>query len=1413
MRENRQSKPKKVLNAFSKINIMLFSMLFLFTGTAMAADIDAAMFTPAENDWSLAILSQLFGELVIAAGGGNYAYNGNLFLGERLDPFQDILTSFNVMCAIVAITLGGTSLAQKLNEMSEKGQTGDFGSALYWVRVGVGATFIMPVHYGYCVLQVMVMWLIINSVGAADHILKMWLGITTTPENVSIGSGTSNMDAMYKIKMPAPQIADLIYKTAEGYTCAYGLASQKVADNFQQLYEQKRFESLKSVKNGAYTNSVIGVTTARQENPLIQEKKLTSVNVDSETIGVLNNSNKDSTVVLQETIAKSQSENQRLQAEKNERFNATRTAEQQAFSQAKQEALSKMDTFVSDIFGNNVNLISLQAEHTKPFYFGVQGKKESLKNAEGAKVRNKEISAVCGFIDFTKTVNSNAAKELVQNAAQAIKHLEETKKIEKEQAAQARQGLTIGSSNQEALLKNKPKYDAEMVAAYVAAYNVARQQIAEATRDYVAKINNEVRFVATEDGSWLQAPLSNAKYTSIQLEALDEYNAKLYAIARNMESNLLNAMISYFNKTSNKNLINDYMQFGFDALPRIMQESNLSTNFVDSRNLANAIAFRDGWFSFGSIPMLLTNSIHQVQTLGNYSPALGYASDRKEDYSSFIGDGEKAIVNVRYKTHAFNEIKAFYGLYPEIAERSTHPAIIRLQNPSSGPVNSIASLALGLDLSSLTMTDRHPLIVMIEAGYSLINASEKFLTFNSYWDARQGKVSKDNRPTDGNPANVSAQSNMLLTTAMSSMVVIGLMLAFYLPVLPFLIWVGATLGWLVAVVEAILVAPLWAAMHLSNDGSKLVGKGQTGYSLLLSLLFRAPLMVMGFIAAFTILQVYGIYLNYIFGFSVMLSLGGSFSTEEVTFMSLTSILAAYGIYAIYMQIVITKIFNITTVLADQALRWIGGPTGNLSEYANMAGQEMSGKIQGFAQPLGNAGLQRRVEAARTAGAEDQRAVGGYLNTLSSNQMSGEQREFNNATMVGSGWDRMFNNGQVSSGNHVSGLKVDMPAPSTPQEQAQHEQMYNNAMKVAETAGMTPDEQQQFAKKVADMGYKHNAFTNAMGIWGNNQVFGRGGDLAQNREALWSAVNNANNAEAANQAMTSYMRDAGLTSSRNVQSESYGSVMPTMPTSGVMQQAQQTQSAQTQAQSGSIQQANQQPQQTAQNQVVPQAQTTNAVTNSPAPEPVNTQVAQANTQPTAAVNNTIDTTPPAMNQQAVPQSIQTAQTATPQVQNVQQKAANVASVSPQATTVVNQGVSSGTIAANTNSVASTVTVPQQVTTASVEMPTASVAQSVNTVTAAPVQAQNVVHQAQVATPSVTNVAASPVQNTVSTATVQPQQTQVVAPSATTQQTVNAAPINVQQATPTQVTNNVVPNVASQSNMVVNNNQNSTNNKTV
>ncbi|MDR1546187.1 MAG: DotA/TraY family protein [Deltaproteobacteria bacterium] len=145
----------------------------------------------------------------------------------------------------------------------------------------------------------------------------------------------------------------------------------------------------------------------------------------------------------------------------------------------------------------------------------------------------------------------------------------------------------------------------------------------------------------------------------------------------------------------------------------------------------------------------------------------------------------------------------------------------------------------------------------------------------------------------------------------------GFFLAYFLPALPFVIWLAGVLTWSVMVVEALAAAPLWGAVHALPDGEGWAGQaGRHGYWALLNLLIRPPLMVFGFLAALSLLGAFGRAIGGIFSVFGFAALGDSF-------LGLSGFLAFALVLGLSVSAAAWKLFGLAVHLPERVMVWVG----------------------------------------------------------------------------------------------------------------------------------------------------------------------------------------------------------------------------------------------------------------------------------------------------------------------------------------------------------------------------------------------------------------------------------------------------------------------------------------------------------
>ena len=172
------------------------------------------------------------------------------------------------------------------------------------------------------------------------------------------------------------------------------------------------------------------------------------------------------------------------------------------------------------------------------------------------------------------------------------------------------------------------------------------------------------------------------------------------------------------------------------------------------------------------------------------------------------------------------------------------------------------------------------------------------------------------------------------------MLAVGVFLSYILPMMPYMIWLGATIGWLVLCVEAIIAAPMWAVMHLTANGDDMVGSGTQGYRLVLSLMLRPVLMIFGLISAFVLLNVLGGLITKVFFGIFAMS-----QAESGMFIKVVGLIVAPMMYGFAMYEVIKRTFALIHIIPDELLNWFGGGGPKLGDTAHQMGGEGARQFQ------------------------------------------------------------------------------------------------------------------------------------------------------------------------------------------------------------------------------------------------------------------------------------------------------------------------------------------------------------------------------------------------------------------------------------------------------------------------------------
>lgn len=168
-----------------------------------------------------------------------------------------------------------------------------------------------------------------------------------------------------------------------------------------------------------------------------------------------------------------------------------------------------------------------------------------------------------------------------------------------------------------------------------------------------------------------------------------------------------------------------------------------------------------------------------------------------------------------------------------------------------------------------------------------------------------------------------------------TLMAIGLVMSIYIPMIPFITWMGGLVQYCVVVLQGLVGAPIAALSHLDAEGEGLGRRTEAGYMFALNVTFRPALMLLGFFFASAVMIALGSFQANLF-MSAMANAQGN---------SITGLFTIIGYLVVFFVLNVTLIqglFNMIFLLPDQILSLIGSG-GHMADL----GKEIESKVHGL----------------------------------------------------------------------------------------------------------------------------------------------------------------------------------------------------------------------------------------------------------------------------------------------------------------------------------------------------------------------------------------------------------------------------------------------------------------------------------
>ncbi len=202
----------------------------------------------------------------------------------------------------------------------------------------------------------------------------------------------------------------------------------------------------------------------------------------------------------------------------------------------------------------------------------------------------------------------------------------------------------------------------------------------------------------------------------------------------------------------------------------------------------------------------------------------------------------------------------------------------------------------------------------------------------------------------------------LFTPVLLALLVSGLIMSLYIPIIPFIIFTFGVVGWFIAVIEAIIAAPLVALGIAHPEGQEILGKAEPAVGLLVNVFLRPTFMVFGLLI--------GMMLSYVAIWILNIGFWSAYqNVQSLTtgngFMGMFSGMGALVIYTLLVMQVVQKSFSLIYLIPDEVLKWIGVQIKGMGGEAE-AEREIGGGAKSAAETGGKM-ISSAPEAAHASG--------------------------------------------------------------------------------------------------------------------------------------------------------------------------------------------------------------------------------------------------------------------------------------------------------------------------------------------------------------------------------------------------------------------------------------------------------------
>ncbi len=329
-------------------------------------------------------------------------------------------------------------------------------------------------------------------------------------------------------------------------------------------------------------------------------------------------------------------------------------------------------------------------------------------------------------------------------------------------------------------------------------------------------------------------------------------------------------------------------------------------------------AKQQGWLSAGGYYYDLAGTAGN--TLADANPTLSVSTP---DFSNTMLTGYRvnynasALIQQNAQTTTLNQNGTLSNMAPQVQ--------IALANADSSASSFISDFSNDLTgggandpLSHIAMYG-HKLMVIAESLYTAFLVGGAVLSGASAINFMALGSGLTGSPFKATVGFLLMALMPLIFAAIAALFALGTLLGVYVPLIPYILFTMAALGWIIIVIEVMVAGPLIALGILSPGGqSEILGHASHALMMIFNLFLRPALIVFGLMAAMMLAPVAIGIVNIGFGMamsSIVKNLG--------TAPGLVELIIFMAVYAYLIVTVMNKVFSLVYAVPDQVTSWIG----------------------------------------------------------------------------------------------------------------------------------------------------------------------------------------------------------------------------------------------------------------------------------------------------------------------------------------------------------------------------------------------------------------------------------------------------------------------------------------------------------